>query len=147
MRKTFDRWRHLKIKRSIAVRAGLYDLQLRNKVSVGNRFLRFAGLAHVGEVVLSLCQRRMPQFESKRRQWYPSDVAPACASLTQFVKFGVKFCPGFFGDILQLAKQVFVKFPIAIEKQSLVTAAFAPFRMASARRWLISTVRVLFCLP
>jgi len=43
-----DRWRHLKIKSSFAIRPGLYDLRLGNEVRVRHGFLRFARLAHVG---------------------------------------------------------------------------------------------------
>jgi hypothetical protein len=67
----------------------------------------------------------MPQFEHERRQRDNGKVPPACASLAQLVQFGVEFCPRFFGDVLQLAEQVLVRFPVAVDKQSLGIAALS----------------------
>jgi hypothetical protein len=42
---------HLRIQSSVAVRACLYDLRLRNEVRICHGFFRIARLAHVDEVV------------------------------------------------------------------------------------------------
>lgn len=69
----------------------------------------------------------MPKFESERRQRNISNVAPAGASLAELVEVGMEFCSGFFGEVLQLAKQVLVRFPFAVDKQSFGVGALAAF--------------------
>jgi hypothetical protein len=105
---------------SVAFRACLHDLRLRNEVRIRNGFLRFARLAHIGEVPLGGRQRLVLKLCHERIQRNAGNVAPARPSLTQLVQLHGKLRPCSLSKGLKITQKMLVWVPVAVWEEQVV---------------------------